>query len=308
MTLQQLEYIAAVNKYRSFVQAAESCGVTQSTLSTLVQKLESELDVVIFDRNSRPVKPTEMGDRLIKQAEIALFNIRQLEELVKAEKKRDTGDIILSISPSIAPYITPKLFKYLKVSYPNIGVRAHEMSRSHIIYKLKRAEIDVAIMSYPRDDDELLEIPLYQEKYVAYVSPASALYKEKVIDMNAMPGEHFWRLKEEVSLQNQVSELCDVELEHSSIYEAGGICTVMMIVDENGGYTCIPELHVNLLRESMKAHIRPIINPVPTRTVSLFVRKDFVRERMLNILADAIKHIIPIHMLDEHLMKYPIRL
>lgn len=86
MTLQQLEYIVAVDKYRSFVQAAESCGVTQSTLSTLIMKLENELDVVIFDRNSRPARPTEMGEKLINQAKVALYNVKQLEELVNVEK------------------------------------------------------------------------------------------------------------------------------------------------------------------------------------------------------------------------------
>ena len=88
MTLQQLEYIVAVDKCRSFVQAAESCGVTQSTLSTLVQKLESELDVVIFDRNSRPVRPTEMGEQLIRQAKVALYNVNQLDEMVQCENLR----------------------------------------------------------------------------------------------------------------------------------------------------------------------------------------------------------------------------
>ncbi len=308
MTLQQLEYIVAVDKCRSFVQAAESCGVTQSTLSTLVQKLESELDVVIFDRNSRPVRPTEMGEQLIRQAKVALYNVNQLDEMVQGEKKRDTGEINMSISPTIAPYITPKLFKYIRVTYPNIKIRAHEMTRGHILYKLKRAEIDVAIMSYPKEDDDLLEIPLYHEKFVAYVSPMSSLYKEKELDLQTMPREHLWGLKDEVSLQKQVAELYDLNLPYSPIYEAGGICTVMMIVDENGGYTCIPELHVNLLRESMRAHIRPVVNPVPYRTVSLFVRKDFVKERMLNILAEAIKRVIPVEMMDEHLLKYPIRL
>lgn len=308
MTLQQLEYIVAVDKHRSFVQAAESCGVTQSTLSTLVQKMESELDVIIFDRNSRPIRPTQMGEQLINQAKVALYNVRQLEELVQSEKKRNTGEVNMSISPTIAPYITPKLFKFMSVTYPNIKVRAHEMTRGHILYKLKRAEIDLAIMSYPHEDEDLLEIPLYQEKFVAYVSPMSPLYKEEVLDLQAMPSEHLWGLKEEVSLQRQTPDLCDLDYEHSSIYEAGGICTVMMIVDENGGYTAIPELHVNLLRESMRAHIRQIVNPVPSRTVSIFVRKDFVRERILNIVAEGIKRIIPIEMIDEHLLKYPIRL
>ena len=308
MTLQQLEYIVAVDKYSSFVQASDSCGVTQSTLSTMIQKLENELDVVIFDRNSRPIRTTMIGEQIVNQAKTVLFNVRQLDEMVKSEQKLCEGEIKMSFCPTIAPYITPKLFKYLKDRYPKVTIRACEMSRDEIIEKLCRTEIDMAVMSCPQKNDQLLEIPLYREQFLAYVSPMSPLYKEKNIDMQTMPRERLWGLKDEISLQYQVEEICDLDLEHSSVYEAGNIPTLMMIVDSNGGYTAIPELHINLLREEYREHIRPFVNPVPYRNVSLFVRNDYVRERILNIMAEAIIHIIPRHMLDEHLLKYKIHL
>lgn len=62
MTLQQMEYVVAVDKYRHFVKAAESCNVSQSTLSMMIKKLEDELDVMIFDRDARPVRPTMAGE------------------------------------------------------------------------------------------------------------------------------------------------------------------------------------------------------------------------------------------------------
>ena len=86
MTLQQMEYIVAVDKYRHFAKAAESCGVSQSTLSSLVQKLEAELDVTIFDRNSHPVKPTAVGEEIISRVKQVLFNAAQVKELVATRK------------------------------------------------------------------------------------------------------------------------------------------------------------------------------------------------------------------------------
>ncbi len=308
MTLQQLEYIVAVDKYKTFVLAAESCDVTQSTLSTLIQKLESELDVVIFDRNSRPVRPTLIGEKLIAQAKVVLYNVRQMEELVLTERKCEVGEIRLCITPTIAPYITPKLFKYLKDHHPDILIHASECLRDETIAKLQRAEIDVAIMSLPHPPDDLLEIPLYRENFYMYVSPKSPLFQQKEIDVQTMPREHLWGLKSNINLQLQAPQICDMELDHSSIYEASNIPTLMMIVDENGGFTTIPEMHLKLLRESYRENIRPIVNPKLYRNVSFFVRKDFVRERMLNILAEGIKTIIPQEMLNEHFLKYPIRL
>ena len=121
MTLQQMEYIVAVDKYRHFAKAAESCGVSQSTLSSLVQKLETELDVAIFDRNSHPVKPTAVGEEIISRVKQVLFNAAQVKELVATRKGESVGNISLGIISTIAPYLLPKMFKYLSVK---IG-RAH---------------------------------------------------------------------------------------------------------------------------------------------------------------------------------------
>ena len=91
MTLQQLEYIVAVDTHRHFVRAAEACGVTQSTLSAMIRKLETELDVQIFDRESHPVRPTAFGEQLLRQARVLLYNASQFGEMARAERSADTG-------------------------------------------------------------------------------------------------------------------------------------------------------------------------------------------------------------------------
>ena len=103
MTLQQMEYIVAVDKYRHFAKAAESCGVSQSTLSSLVQKLEFELDVTIFDRNTHPVRPTAVGEEIINRAKTVLFNAAQVRELVAARKGESVGRVSLGITATVAP-------------------------------------------------------------------------------------------------------------------------------------------------------------------------------------------------------------
>lgn len=309
MTLQQLEYVVAVDKYRHFVRAAESCGVTQSTLSSLIHKLEEELDVVIFDRNAHPVEPTMAGEQVVNQAKVVLYNARQLQEMTLTERKRVEGNIRMGITPTVAPYIFPKMFSYIRGQFPDLHLRAKEMHRDAIVKKLKKAELDMGIMSIAYKDDELLEIPLYRENLVAYVSPRDPLYQQKEICASQMPCNRVWTLKHEICFHNQIPEFCDGEkCMKSSVYESGCMSSLVMIVDENGGFTIMPELHIPLLRESMQKNIRPLVDPVPTREVSLFVRKDYVREGLLNVVADAVKTIIPEHMIDERLLKYRIHL
>ena len=120
MTLQQMEYIVAVDKYRHFARAAESCGVSQSTLSSLVQKLELELDVTIFDRNSHPVKPTAVGEEIIHRVQRVLFNAAQVRELVSARKGESVGKVSLGIISTVAPYLLPMQMQKEHRIYPGI--------------------------------------------------------------------------------------------------------------------------------------------------------------------------------------------
>ena len=118
MTIQQLEYIVALDKARHFVRAAESCGITQSTLSAMIQKLEEELDCKIFDRTMHPVAPTEIGSHIIKQAHVILFNVKQLDENIRVRKGTVGGSLSLAIIPTVAPYLLPGFIALFRKTYP----------------------------------------------------------------------------------------------------------------------------------------------------------------------------------------------
>ncbi|MDO5442835.1 MAG: hydrogen peroxide-inducible genes activator, partial [Bacteroidia bacterium] len=106
----------------------------------------------------------------------------------------------------------------------------------------------------------------------------------------------------------QVLNLCEKVSGYKAIFEAGNIDTLVKVVDENGGYTVIPELHANLLCDSQRQNVRPLVCPEPVREISLVIRNDFVRERILNEVAAAVKKIIPEQMLNPALKKYAIKL
>lgn len=308
MNLQQLEYIVALDNHRHFVKAAEACGVSQPTLSSLVQKLEEELDVIIFDRKSKPIQPTEIGKKIIDQARIVLYQTKSLKEITLSERELETGALHLGIIPTVAPYIVPKLFKKIHESYPLIELHISEMQTSVIIDHLRKAKIDMAILATPLEQDDLLEIPLYYEKFLAYISPLEPIYKTTDIEISAMPTEHLWVLKEGHCMRGQIFNFCQGTSQFSNLYEAGSIDTLINIVDENGGYTIIPELHISTLSNERKKHLRTLHQPVPVREISLIIRQDFLKEKMINHLVEAIKSIIPESMLDTRLKKFAIRL
>lgn len=170
------------------------------------------------------------------------------------------------------------------------------------------AEIDMAILSTPLENFKILEVPLYYEKFTAYISPTEKIYNKKELSPSDMPMDRLWVLEEGHCLRNQVFNFCQEPSRQPSIYEAGSIDTLIKIVDLNGGYTIIPELHIDFLSNSQKQHLREIVRPEVTREISVVIRHDFVREGLLNAVAECIKQIIPVHMLEARLKKFAIKL
>jgi LysR family hydrogen peroxide-inducible transcriptional activator len=308
MTLQQLEYILAVYKTGHFMKAAELCQVTQPTLSAMIQKLEEEFDCKIFDRSQHPIQATEMGEKIIRQAQIILYQANQLKEMLLKEKESVSGNLNLAIIPTIASYLLPRFIALFRNDYPDVSLKITEMRTETIIQKLKTAEIDMAILATPLNMPDLLEIPIYYEKFIAYISPGESIYELKELSANNLPLEHLWVLEEGHCFRNQIFNFCDQMKVHNYMYEAGSIETLVKIVDINGGYTVIPELHVDSLTQEQKKNLRNIVQPEATREISIVIRDDYVREGLLNAVADSLKKIIPPHMLDSRLKKFAIKI
>lgn len=307
MTIQQMEYIVAVNKYRHFVTASEKCGVTQPTLSMMIQKLEEELEIKIFDRTKHPIEPTNMGLRIIRQAEASLFEIRKIKEMVIAETESLSGNLQIGIIPTVAPYLVPEFITFFQLEYPTVDLSISEMRTNNLIQHLHEGLVDIIIASTPLNQPDFYEIPLYYEQFVAYFASDNQ-QKDHFLTAENLPGENLWVLQEGHCIRNQIFNLCSQTASYNHVYEAGSIDTLIRIVDKNGGYTLIPELHLPFLTEEQKKNVRSITSPPAVREISIIIRKDYVKERMINAVADTVKKIIPSSMLDERLKKFSIKL
>ena len=291
MTLQQLRYIIAINDYRHFGKAAEACGLTQSTLSLMVKKLEEELDVRIFDREAHPVKPTEIGRKIIDQAKVVVYHVNQIEEMTRSEMELLTGHVKIALISTVSPVLVPGMFKFFGSNYPNISLQTEETLTDTIKEKLRKADVDMGIVAGPVEDPDLLEIPLYKEGFMAYVSPDSPLYSKDEISLDELYGQPIWIIRE--GLRKQVFSDVNGEVTYERFFEGGRVGMLIQIVNENGGVTIIPETHRDLILFSQQAGLRPIVNPKRSRTISLLVRNDYIHEALLNAVVDSIKNVIP---------------
>ena len=292
MTLQQLRYIIAIDQHRHFGKAAVACGLTQSTLSLMVKKLEEELDVRLFDRDAHPVSPTEIGRKVIEQAKVVLYNAEQITHLTQSEKEALSGPLRIALISTVAPVLIPGLFQYLGQEYPSIALQTEEMLTETIKEKLRKAEVDMGILASPANETDLLELPLYHETFLAYISPKNPAFAQESIKAGALQDQSFWILRGGLR-QLDPSDLKDGRFTYEQLFEGGRVGTLIQVVNDNGGITIIPETHTNLILYSQHACLRPIVDPVPDRTVSLVIRNDYIHEAKINAVLSAVRRIIP---------------
>ena len=297
MTLQQLRYIIAIDEYRHFGKAAEAYGLNQSTLSLMVKKMEEELDVLIFDRNAHPVVATEIGRRVIDQAKMVLYNVAQITEMTRSEKEAVSGPLKIALISTVAPVLVSGLFKYIGEAAPSILLKTEEMLTATIKDKLRKTEVDMGIMAGPVQDMDLLEIPLYHERFLAYVSEDNPAYSQESIKAEMLLKQPIWIMRDGLG-QLDLDKLKREDFTYARFYEGGRVGTLIQVVNNVGGITIVPETHTNLIMYSHQRCLRPIVDPVPSRTISLIIRRDYIHEAMLNAVVDAIKRIIPGVMLE----------
>lgn len=300
MTLQQLEYILAVNQFRHFAKAAEYCRVTQPTLSAMIQKLEEELDTRIFDRSQQPVCPTPAGILIIEQAQKILVQANRIKNIIEEEKHSLTGTFKLGILPTVAPYLLPRFFPQLMKKYPDLDIRVIEMKTNDIKKALQTGEIDAGIVASLAGMEELQQTPLFYEQFFVYVSRKDILFNSEVIRTSDLNGEQLWLLDEGHCFRDQLVRFCQMKSARASqlAYHLGSMETFMRMVESGKGVTFIPELAVLQLGDIQKELVRPFAIPCPTRQIVMLTNKNFIRHTLLEALTKEIKSSIPKEMLS----------
>jgi len=297
MTITQLEYVVAVDTYRSFVVAAEHCFVTQPTLSMQVQKLEDTLGVKIFDRSKQPGTPTEIGNEIIAQARIMLGESEKIKELITDRQKELSGELRVGIIPTVAPYILPKILRGFIEKYPQVKLIVWEQTTEQIIQQLKLGIIDCGILSTPLHENGLIELPVFYENFVAYVSKHSNLSKKKSISPEDIDMEEIWVLNEGHCMREQVLNICQRRKSTQGFkhfeYNTGSVETLKRMVDLNNGATILPELAVHDLNGDQLDKVRHFKTPAPAREVSIVIQRNYLKRRMIEALKNEILEFLP---------------
>ena len=294
-----MEYIVAVYRVRHFAKAAEMCGVTQPTLSAMIQKLEKELGVKIFERSSQQVTPTAIGKLVVEQAWKVISRANKIKDIIAEEEQSLSGTFRIGILPTIAPYLLPRFFTKLEKENPDIDFHILEMKTTDIMKALNRGEIDAAIAARLDELDVYTQTSMFYEQFIAYVAKGDPLFSHKNIKTSDLNNEFLWLLDEGHCFRDQLVKFCNLKSanESKSKYSLGSIETFMRMVESGQGVTFIPELALSQLSDQQKELVRPFALPIPVRDVVLLTTKNFVRHSIAELIIKSVKENVPQGML-----------
>jgi LysR family hydrogen peroxide-inducible transcriptional activator len=300
MTLTQLEYIVALDSQRHFLTASEKCFVTQPTLSMQIQKLEDELGVKIFDRTKQPVIPTEIGTSIIAQARIALREAQMIKQIISDQKDILSGELRIGIIPTLAPYLLPPLYKYVREKYPQIDLVISEAITEEIIHELKHNRLDCGIVVTPLKDPSIKEDILFYEELFVYVSKKNSLIDKKYVLAKELDPTQLWVLEEGHCFRSQILNLCELRKSSEFHFKTGNIETLKRMVDKSDGITILPELAVMEFGKSELKLVKRLKDPTPAREVSLVTHRDYLKSKLILTLKEGILDIVPEQMQKLH--------
>ncbi|WP_055445330.1 LysR substrate-binding domain-containing protein [Lacinutrix himadriensis] len=295
MTITQLYYVLAVAENQNFTKAAEKCFVTQPTLSMQIQKLESELDILIFDRSKKPIELTNVGRKIVNQAKNIVNESYRIKDIVDQQKGFIGGEFRLGIIPTIMPTLLPMFLKTFIKKYPKVKLIIEELTTEEIIYRINEGHLDAAIAATPLLNENIKERVLYFEPFVGYIPQSHRLHTKKKISTSDLEIDDMLLLEDGHCFRDGVINLCktfkDRKEDHFQL-ESGSIETLIKLSNEGLGMTLLPYLHTLDMQDKAKENIHYFNDPSPAREVSMIYHKSELKMQIIEALQDVIAGII----------------
>ncbi len=297
-SLTQLEYILAVEKTGHFGNAAKQCYVSQPSLSAQIQKLEDELQVIIFDRTKKPILTTEEGQEILQQARIVIREYKKLEAIASNAQKEVKGEFRLGIIPTLASSIIPLFIKNFHENYPQVHLKINEHKTEDIINLLDSDSLDAGILVTPLENDHIIERHLFFEPFCVYSSSEHEFANKKSIKETDLVQEGLWLLEEGHCFREQVLKVCARRKKNRTFsnieFASGSLETLKNLVRKNAGFTLLPELAtLEMPAQEVDNHVRKFRGTIPTREVSIVHGRSFYKEKIISALETSILEELP---------------
>lgn len=294
-TLKQLQYLVALEEQGHFGKAADACYVTQSTLSAGIRELESLLGLMLVERTRRVVRFTPLGKRMVAKANRILREAEELADMARAAGTPLADELRMSVIPTIAPFLLPRLLPQLRRRYPDLKLYLREETSAAAVEALHRGQVDCVLMALPYAAGDIEHAHLFDDRfYVAFpkddpVDPPATVTPDEVDEGRLL------LLVDGHCLKDHALAACNrPELRASAMMLGTSLHTLILMVDNGLGQTLIPEMAVKAgLLDGTEVQARPLDAPHSTREIALVWRTNSPRQPEFEMLAGAMRELYP---------------
>lgn len=290
MNIRDLEYLVALAEHRHFRRAADSCHVSQPTLSGQIRKLEDELGVMLLERTSRKVLFTQAGLLLVEQARTILREVKVLKEMASQQGEAMSGPLHIGLIPTVGPYLLPQIVPMLHQAFPKLEMYLHEAQTTQLLAQLDSGKLDCAILALVKETEAFIEIPLFDEPMTLAVYSDHPWSQKDRIAMPELAGEHLLMLEDGHCLRDQAMGFCfEAGADEDTHFRATSLETLRNMVAAGSGITLLPDLAVPVQRQRDGVCYLACYKPEPKRTIALIYRPGSPLRARYEQLAEAIR-------------------
>ena len=294
MNLRDLDYICAVADTGHFGKAANTCHVSQPTLSGQIKKLEDYLGVTLFERARTGAKLTDAGRDIVNIARTIQADAKRIKSIADARKDPFSGEISIGIIPTLAPNIIPLFVPKISAKFPRLTPQFEENQTSILTETLVSGQLDIALLATPPEHDALAQIPVFDEPFYLAYPQGHPIGERKTITLADVDVDHLMLLNEGHCLRDQVLELCSTSTHSDHGLKAASLDTLIKLTAATGAMTLVPALAVDQINFSaIGLSVRKIDDPQAYRTVSLTFRSSLPRKDLLGGIAALIASNLP---------------
>ncbi len=290
-TIKQLQYLVALHESGHFGRAAEASFVSQSTLSAGIRELETLLGVTLVERSRRVVRFTPLGDKVVAKAHRLLREAEELSDLVQASGKPLSGELRMSVIPTIAPFLLPRMLPRLRRERPALKLFLREETSADAIESLHHGRADCVLLALPFPTGEVdYEHIAHDRLFVAFPKDEPRDPPETV-PASMIDEGHLLLLEDGHCLKEHALAACNrPELSASATMIGTSLHTLVQMVDNKLGMTMLPEMALNAgILNNTDVIARPLKSDKATREIALVWRRNSPRADEFRLLAQELR-------------------
>ncbi len=291
ISLKQLHYALAVAQTLHFRHASQLCNVSQSALSSAIAELETQLDIQLFERDNKKVLVTALGQEILDRAQAVMTQVEDIHQLAKSYSEPLSQPLSLGVIPTIGPYLLPQVLPTVRERFPKLALTIAEEQSSVLVDKVKRGELDTAVLALPYDLDGLLAFEFWQEDFYALSHKDNPPTPLDSINRDELQETKLLLLKEGHCLTDHALSVCQMPRPKNESGLAGtSLFTLVQMVAGKMGTTLVPQMALPyLLASNPELKSYHLDEPGPHRRIAFIVRPNYAGLASIEILKNMFK-------------------